>query len=76
MTKAKGELSSAYEQLRTVDTEKAGITGKLKSLERDINEIDEKLKKDEGRKVKIQEELDNLAREKDAALAEGNKYED
>jgi hypothetical protein len=41
----------------------------LKSLEKDITEIEEKLKKDEGRKAKIQEELDNLAKQRDNAVA-------
>lgn len=41
------------------------IQTSLRSLEKGINEIDEKLKKDEGRKAKIQEELDKLAHQKD-----------
>jgi len=40
--------------LRQVDGEKVTIQSTLRSLEKDINEIDEKLKKDEGRKSKIQ----------------------
>jgi hypothetical protein len=36
----------------------------LKSLEKDISEIEEKLRKDEGRKAKIQEELSNLIKQK------------
>ena len=68
LTKIKGELSESYEELRTVDTEKTTILGTLRSLEKDINEIDEKLRKDEGRKIKIQEELDNLAKQKDTAV--------
>lgn len=54
LTKIKGELSVAYESLREVDGSKATILGTLRSLERDIGEIDEKMKKDEDRKVKIQ----------------------
>ena len=54
MGKIKGELSLAYESLREVDTAKSSTLGTLKSLERDINEIDEKMKKDEDRKLKIQ----------------------
>ena len=50
--------------------------GTLRSLEKDINEIDEKLRKDEGRKIKIQEELDNLAKQKDTAVFESKKFED
>jgi len=41
----------------------------LKSLEKDITEIEEKLKKDEGRKAKIQGELDNLAKQRDNAVS-------
>ena len=37
-------------------------------------EIEEKLRKDEGRKAKIQEELDNLARQRDNAIGEVNKF--
>jgi len=43
-------------------------------LEKDILEIEEKLKKDEGRKAKIQEELDNLAKQRDNALGEVSKF--
>lgn len=55
LTKIKTDLSGAYDELRSVDGEKTNILSTLKSLEKDINEIDEKLKKDEGRKAKIQE---------------------
>lgn len=48
----------------------------LKSLEKDIFEIEEKLRKDEGRKAKIQEQLDNLVRQKDSAVSEVNKFQD
>ena len=67
LAKIKGELSIAYESLREVDSAKATTMGTLKSLERDINEIDEKMRKDEDRKVKIQKELDNLAKQRDQA---------
>lgn len=55
LSKIKADLSGAYDELRSVDGEKTNILLTLKSLEKDINEIDEKLKKDEGRKAKIQE---------------------
>ena len=48
-------MSGAYDELRSVDGEKTNILLTLKSLEKDINEIDEKLKTDEGTKAKIQE---------------------
>jgi hypothetical protein len=44
-----------YESLRVVEAEKSTTQSSLKSLEKDIMEIEEKLKKDEGRKAKIQE---------------------
>ena len=59
-----------------VNSEKATIQGALRNLEKDINEIEEKLRKDEGRKTKIQEELDNLKKQKDSALGESSKYKD
>lgn len=34
------------------------------------------MRKDEGRKAKIQEELDNLVRQKDSAVTEVNKFQD
>lgn len=72
----KAELSENYERLRAVDAEKGGIQGTLKSLEKDIFEIEEKLRKDEGRKTKIQEELDNLVRQKDGTVTEVGKLND
>ena len=39
-----------------------------------MQRIDEKLRKDEGRKVKIQEELDNLARQRESAFSEAKKF--
>jgi chromosome segregation ATPase len=54
--------------------EKSVTQSSLKSVEKDIQEIEEKLKKDEGRKAKIQEELDNLARQRDNAMGEVNKF--
>ena len=41
--------------MRIVEAEKSTTQSSLKSLEKDIMEIEEKLKKDEGRKAKIQE---------------------
>lgn len=76
LAKIKGELSLAYESLREVDSSKASTMGTLKSLERDITEIDEKMRKDEDRKVKIQKELDNLAKQRDQASGEAKKYID
>lgn len=72
----KTELSQNYENLRIVETEKSATQHSLKSLEKDILEIEEKLKKDEGRKAKIQEELDNLARQRDSAINEVTKFHD
>ena len=54
LTKIKGELSENYEKLKIVDADKATIQTALRSLDKDITEIDEKLRKDEGRKLKIQ----------------------
>ena len=54
--------------------EKNATQSSLKSLEKDILEIEEKLKKDEGRKAKIQEELDHLAKQRDNALGEVGKF--
>ena len=54
--------------------EKNATQSSLKSLEKDILEIEEKLKKDEGRKAKIQEELDNLAKQRDNALGQVDKF--
>lgn len=50
----KNELSLNYENLRIAEAEKSTTQSSLKSLEKDIQEIEEKLKKDEGRKAKIQ----------------------
>jgi chromosome segregation ATPase len=72
----KAELSEHYERLRGVESEKAGTQGALRSLEKDIQEIEEKLRKDEGRKAKIQEELDNLVRQKDGAVGEVAKFQE
>lgn len=55
LAKVKSELSEHYEKLRGVDADKGAIQNTLKSLEKDIFEIEEKLRKDEGRKAKIQE---------------------
>lgn len=60
--------------MRVAEAEKTTTQSSLKSLEKDILEIEEKLKKDEGRKAKIQEELDNLARQRDSALNEVGKF--
>ena len=60
--------------MRTADSDKSATQSSLKSLEKDILEIEEKLRKDEGRKAKIQEELDNLARQRDNAIGEVNKF--
>ena len=75
LSKVKVDLSENYEKLRHVETDKTSTHSNLKSLERDIWEIEEKLRKDEGRKAKIQEELDNLLRQKEAAVGEVNKYQ-
>lgn len=59
-----------------MDSEKGNIQATLKSLEKDIFEIEEKLRKDEGRKAKIQEELDNLVRQKESAVGEVGKLQE
>ena len=66
--KIKAELSSAYQDLRESEEERVKISSKAAELNKDFNEVDEKMRKDEGRKIKIQEELDNMKKKKDNSL--------
>jgi septal ring factor EnvC (AmiA/AmiB activator) len=54
LSKIKSELSEQYQRESVVNSERATIQSALRNLEKDINEIEEKLRKDEGRKTKIQ----------------------
>lgn len=64
LTKIKSELSEHYEKLRTIDNERVLLESSIRQGMKELTEVEEKLRKDEGRKVKIQDELNNLDKQR------------